>query len=217
MSKVKDTLIGVVLGLSIVAPPYYGVKAFVQTTAKNLEQQLISDGFKSEQIYFSDLRIVIPINSNRYFKEEYVKDVGKSLSDLNLKYSKSKNTGLERGVLGCSTQIDNHLEAIKGYINLIDEDLDSINTVFTLGHERGHFLFSIGKQNLIYQQFQNPIDVESRIGNTEDFANLCGYLALKNKGYNLEDIASENNDPTYNIKVAQEIKRIILSSRFKNN
>jgi len=65
--------------------------------------------------------------------------------------------------------------------------LNDSSKIYTAGHENGHFLWFIAKQELNYKKFKNPNIVKSRINDNSSFAILCGWIAIKKAGYNLDD------------------------------
>ena len=89
-----------------------------------------------------------------------------------------------------------------GYIVLINKNLNDASMIYTRAHENGHFLWYIGKQEIIYQKFKNSHFVKSEIHTDEDFGNLCGWVALKIVGYNLNECFIINiGDPEAETKV----------------
>jgi hypothetical protein len=75
----------------------------------------------------------------------------------------------------------------EAYIILIKRNLNPETRVYTLGHEQGHFLWYLGRQDLIYSYFKRPEAIRNSTIRNSEFAILCGWIAVKNAGYTLSE------------------------------
>jgi len=154
-------------------------------------------GFKTGKIKIPELNVEILLEENQFYKrEEDSADVYERINEIR------KQLGLPTpyhdyaqaygwcGVL----EVTCSREKAYGYIVLINKNLNDASMMYTRAHENGHFLWYIGKQEIIYQKFKKPDFVKSKIHTDEDFGNLCGWVALKIAGYNLNECFIINID-----------------------
>jgi len=149
-----------------------------------------SKGFKTGKIKIPELNVEVMLEDNQFYKrEEDIINVYERINEIRKQfglptpyYDYAQGYGW-CGVLeaACSR------EKAYGYIVLINKNLNDASMIYTRAHENGHFLWYIGKQEIIYQKFKNSYFVKSKIHTDEDFGNLCGWVALKIAGYNLNE------------------------------
>lgn len=157
---------------------------------KILECYFASKGFITGNIKIPELGIEVTLKKNQFYKkEEGVVDVFERINEIRSQFGLTipypyyvKGYGW-CGVLyaECSGE-----KAI-GYVVLVKDNLNDASEIYTAGHENGHFLWYTGKKELIYNKFKNSDFVESHIHKNEDFAMLCGWIAMKKAGYCLND------------------------------
>jgi len=164
-----------------------------------------SKGFKTGKIKIPELNLEVMLKENQFYKRENnVTDVYERINEIREQFGLP--TPYQDYVHGygwsgvfeakCSK------EKAYGYIVLINKNLNKASMVYTKAHENGHFLWYIGKQEIIYQKFKKADLVKSKIHTDEDFGNLCGWIALKIAGYNLDEcfiINMENPEEEINL------------------
>jgi len=167
-------------------------------------EQLLEDGFTTDEIFFDDLGVFIPSHNDRYFKELVVPKPIEDANNFIEKYFKNLNFKRAKSeVFGVSGEF--YKKGITVYPIFISDGLTSENYIDTRGHERGHILEWLGMERVIFQKSRNPQKVEEELHLEEDFPILCGMIALRNKGYNIGQIGP----PTIPIW-AEKVKSVFL-------
>lgn len=173
---------------------YYAENIIMQDKkeeSKNVFQYYFeSKGFKTGKIIIPELNLEVTLKENQFYKRENnVTDIYERINELREQFGLSTPYHDYRHGYGWSGifEIKYSNEKAYGYIVLINKNLNKASMIYTKAHENGHFLWYIGKQERIYQKFQKPDFVKSKIQTDEDFGNLCGWIALKISGYNLDE------------------------------
>lgn len=204
--KLKNFFKGVLLGalflqinsignLSCQNPDYDNTtaNAWIQAkveTGNILENYFTSRSFRTGHIEIPELGVEVALHKNRFYKkEENVVDVLERINEINREFGLSIPPPEKIDAYGWCGKITAECSEEKafGYIVLISANLNESSKIYTAGHENGHFLWYIAEQELIYQKFKNPDIVKSGVKDTSPFAILCGWIALKKAGYNLDD------------------------------
>ncbi|MBN2244828.1 MAG: hypothetical protein JW755_03180 [Candidatus Aminicenantes bacterium] len=156
-----------------------------------------SKGFETGRIKIPELNVEILLKEDQFYKlEDDIVDVYQRINEI-------------RGQFGLPVPYNDHVqgygwcgvfeaecskEKAFGYVILVNESLNEASMIYTRAHENGHFLRYIDKQDLIYQKFKNSNHIKNRIHTDEDFSDLCGWIALKKAGYDLNDCFVINID-----------------------
>lgn len=154
-------------------------------------------GFKTGPVKIAELNVDVVLEENQFYKrEEDIVDVYERINEIRKEFGlPTPRQDYAHGYGWCGVLEANcSREKAYGYIILISENLNDASRIYTIAHENGHFLRNIGQEKIIYQKFKNTDFVRSRIDTDEDFGNLCGWIALKIAGYNLNDCFIINTD-----------------------
>ena len=166
-----------------------------------------SKGFKTGIIKIPELNVEVMLEENQFYKrEEDVTDVYERINKIRKQFGlPTPYHDYAKGYGWCGMLEANcSREKAYGYIVLINKNLNDASMIYTSAHENGHFLWYIGKQEMIYQKFKNPYFVKSKIHTNEDFGDLCGWVALRIAGYNLNECFIINiEDPEAEIRLAR--------------
>ncbi|MFH1440228.1 MAG: hypothetical protein ABIG89_06670 [Candidatus Woesearchaeota archaeon] len=181
----------------------------------DLEEMLTKDDFSNGELYFSDLDVRIEAEPERYYKEMHVKDIRKAEKEFRLKYFRKNYTGTANP-FGWHAIVYNSISKVSGHLTVVEANLDELNDTLMLSHERGHFIWKIGKQYQIYQKFKDPKAIESEIHYEEDFAYLCGFLGYMKAGYDLKTFnpVVKDSSTEYAIEDAKRIISILLNPKY---
>jgi hypothetical protein len=137
------------------------------------------------------------LEENQFYKrEEDVMDVYERINEIRKEFGlPTPYHDYAQGYGWCGVlEAQCSREKAYGYIVLINKNLNNASMIYTKAHENGHFLWYIGKQEIIYQKFKNPHFVKSKVHTNEDFGNLCGWIALKIANYNLTECFIMNTE-----------------------
>jgi hypothetical protein len=166
---------------------------------KIFQSYFLSKGFVNGTIKIPELRVEITLKENQFLKkEENAVDVCERIKVLRNHFGlPAQDSDCVLGYGWCGfLSAESSGETAYGYIILIRKDLNEVSRIYTVGHESGHFLWYVGKQELIFQKFKKPDLVRAQVHSNCDFAVLCGWLAVKMAGYNLNDCLIINiNNP----------------------
>ncbi len=179
---------------------------------KILENYFISKGFITGNIRIPELGAKVTLKKNQFYKKEVdVVDVLERINETRREFRlviTIRDINDPCGWCGEITAKYSEEEAF-GYIVLIKGNLNDTSKTYTSGHENGHFLWYIGKQELIYQKFKKPDLIKSRINDDSRFAVLCGWIAMKKAGYYLNDCLIINVNNPEEEKKSDLIKNLV--------
>lgn len=156
-----------------------------------------SEGFKTGIIKIPGLNIEIKLKDNQFYKlEENVIDVYERINEIRSQFGLSvPYNDRVQGYGWCGVfEAECSKEKAYGYVILIDKSLNEASMIYTLAHENGHFLRYIDKQEIIFHKFKTSNHIQNSIHTDEDFCDLCGWIALKKAGYDLNDCFVINLD-----------------------
>jgi hypothetical protein len=166
-----------------------------------------SKGFRTGKIKIPELNVEVMLKENQFYKrEEDIIDVYERINEIRKQFGlPTPYHDYAQGYGWCGVlEAMCSKEKAYGYIVLINKNLNDASMTYTRAHENGHFLWYIGKQEIIYKKFKNSYFVKSRIHSNEDFGNLCGWVALKIAGYNLNECFIINiENPEAEMKLAR--------------
>ncbi len=171
-----------------------------------IEEAIRYERFRTGKISLPSLNTKILLQPNQFYKIEYVEDMAKAMHELFLKYGGDRvilhpKKGHEPVGICLSTCLDTFGKERSLHLILIEKDLNDITRIYVHAHEHGHLIYRLGYSELIYQQCRSPDDLKAKIINDEEFANMCGYIALKRKGHNLRHM-------TYYVIKKEQAKRM---------
>jgi len=133
-------------------------------------------GFRRQKIDVHELRIKSKLRPLLKYWE--VPDVFEALSVINNVFGREESEEKE-DMAGCYSRLRiKALPSLTAHIILIDKSLDDHNYIYTRGHEYGHLLWHIEETDPIYKQAKNPNKLRKVVEDSEDFACLCGHMAL---------------------------------------
>jgi hypothetical protein len=204
-------------GISFLSPECYvhSIDTFIQAKVslkKILENYFTSKGFITGNIKIPELGVEIPLKKNQFYKkEEDVLDILKRINEIRSEFRLLIPVPDIIDPCGWCGEIVAKCSEEKavGYIVLIKGNLNDASKICTTGHENGHFLWYIGKQELIYQKFKSPDLIKSRINDDSPFAILCGWIAMKKAGYYLNDCLIINSKNPETEKKSDFIKNLV--------
>lgn len=150
----------------------------------------INKGFINGKIEIPELEVEVTLKENQFLKkEENVVDVCGRIKTIRKQFGlPDQESDCVQGYGWCGFLNAECLGKVAyGYIILIRKNLNEVSRVYTVGHESGHFMWYINQQEVIYQKFKDPNLVRTQIHSNCDFAVLCGWVAVKVAGYNLND------------------------------
>jgi len=206
-------------------PEFYSHSAdvYIQakvTPEKILENYFASKGFITGNIIIPELGVEVTLQKNQFYKkEEEVADVFERINEVRSQFGLPiPYHDYVRGYGWCGVVYAECSEKKAfGYIVLIKENLNDANKIYTSAHENGHFLWYIGKQEIIYQKFKKPNIVELHIHKNKDFAILCGWIAMKKAGYDLNDCVYINIKNPEIEKNLDRIKNLVIDHHQDKN
>ena len=173
-----------------------------------------SKGFNTGKVSIPELNLEVLLEENQFYKrEENVADVNERINEIREEFGLCTPYRDYHHGYGWSGVFEAEIEQEKAYVYivLINKNLNRSSMIYTKAHENGHFLWYIGKQEIVYQKFKKANYVKSKIKTNEDFGNLCGWMALKIAGYNLDECFILNME-----NPKEEIKLISLRNLVRN-
>ena len=179
---------------------------------KLLESYFVSKGFSTGNIKIPELDVELTLKKNQFYKkEEKVTDVFKRINEIRSQFGLSIPYPDYADGYGWCGVLYAECSGKKGfgYIVLVKKDLNEASKIYTSGHEYGHFLWYIGKKELIYQKFKKSDFVKSHVQKNEDFALLCGWMAMKKAGYVLDDCIIINSNNPEKEKKSDRMKNVV--------
>lgn len=193
------------------SPPTAWIQAKVKP-GKILENYFTSRGFIKGHIEIPELGVEVTLQPNQFYKkEENVGDVLGRINEIRREFGLVISLPDAMEACGWCGKIsaDCSEEKAFGYVVLIKAGLNDSSHTYTTGHENGHFLWYIAQQKLIYQKFKNPEMVKSGIVDDSTFAALCGWIAIKKAGYNLDDCFIINSKNPEEERKSDGIKNLV--------
>jgi len=193
----------------------HSADAYIQAKVapeKLLESYFVSKGFITGNIKIPELDVELTLQKNQFYKKEKeVTDIFKRINEIRSQFGLSTPyPDYAKGYGWCGVLYAECSEKKGfGYIILVKKNLNEANKTHASGHEGGHFLWYIGKQELIYQKFKKSDFIESQIQKNEDFAILCGWIAMKKAGYFLNDCIIINSKNPEIEKKSDRIKNLV--------
>jgi|GEM_PF-1277916 len=226
--KIERILKGVLIGVLCLqvslfgsvlyqSPEYYNHAIDTSSQAKVepkkiLENYFISKGFITGNIKIPELAVEVELKKNQFYKkEEDIVDVFERINEIRSEFRMQIPCPDYIDACGWCGEITAKCSEEKafGYIVLIKGNLNETSKTYTVGHENGHFLWYIGKQELIYQKFKKPDLIKSHINNDSPFAVLCGWIAMKKAGYYLDDCVIINSKNSEIKKKSDQIRNLV--------
>ncbi|MDD4352810.1 MAG: hypothetical protein PHU71_07610 [Candidatus Gracilibacteria bacterium] len=137
-------------------------------------------GFKRQTIHVPELNIA----SRKqhlfwYWEDSNVFRACNLMSDI---FDMKKTNRKEEKIFGyCKHPHVIDLPSVVAHFIMIDRCLDENNYIYTRGHEYGHLFWCLQETEPIYKQAKSPDYLRQSIKDSEDFACLCGYIALYNE------------------------------------
>lgn len=210
--------------LSCQSPEYYSHTSDAWTQAqitpnKILENYFTSKGFIKGKIIIPELDVEVFLQKNQFYKkEENVADILERINDLRREFGLIIPLPDNKVAYGWCGKITAECSDEKAFGNivLIKAHLNDSSRIYTSGHENGHFLWYIAKQELIHKKFKNPEIIESDIDDHASFAILCGWIAIKKAGYSLDDcfmINIKNHEAEKKSDLIKELVRDYLQDK----
>lgn len=204
---------GLIAGIPSPLSESYNHSADNYTQAKSAPTKILGDyfvskGFITGKIKIPELAVEVLLEENQFYKKEKnVVDVYERINEIRKQFGLPvPYSDYSRGYGWCGVLNAECIgEKAFGYIVLVKENLNAASNIYTNAHENGHFLWYIGKQELIYKKFRKPDLVRSHIHTNGDFAVLCGWVAMKMAAYHLEDCFIINSE---NPELEKKIERI---------
>jgi len=209
--------LGLIAGIPSLTPEFYKhpVDTYGQEKVapiKILENYFFSKGFITGKIKIPELAVEVVLEENQFYKKENnVVDVFERINEIRRQFGLPvpyPDYALGYGWCGVLNAECSRKKAF-GYIILIKENLNDASRIYTTAHENGHFLWYIGKQELIYKKFKKPDFVKSHINTNGDFAVLCGWVGMKMAAYYLNDCFIINSKNPELEKKIERIKNIV--------
>jgi len=186
---------------------------------KILENYFTSKGFIKGKIIIPELDVEVFLQKNQFYKkEENVADILERINDLRREFGLIIPLPDNKVAYGWCGKITAECSDEKAFGNivLIKAHLNDSSRIYTSGHENGHFLWYIAKQELIHKKFKNPEIIESDIDDHASFAILCGWIAIKKAGYSLDDcfmINIKNHEAEKKSDLIKELVRDYLQDK----
>ena len=173
-----------------------------------------SKGFLSGNITLPHLGVKVTLKKNQFYKlEENVADIPNRINEIRDIFG-FKGPRPERvRSFGWAGVVNVEYKGQKGYgyIVLVKKRTNRFTHVYTHAHESGHFLWYVGKQDIIYEMFKNPDYIRARISGNDEFAELCGWLAAKRAGFNLQKCTIHNSQQQ-DRRTIERIKNLVLEA-----
>jgi len=149
-----------------------------------LEEKLMLLGFqKGGTIRIPYLNLDVTLPENHYFKSESLDkyDLSKRVIETNdiLDIDHNFKVQPDLALLGYTQKTIINADNIAAFhLVAVGTCVDDITSISTPGHEYGHFLWNTSNQHLIYSRFKDPKLIADSITDSEEFAYLCGWIAL---------------------------------------
>jgi len=136
-------------------------------------------GFRRQTIDVPELRIKSKLRPLLKYWE--VPDVPAAINVINNIFGREEEEKEE--MVGCCYHLRiKALPNLTAHFILVNKSLDDHNYIYTRGHEYGHLLWRIEETGPIYKQAKNPNKLKKVVEDSEDFACLCGHIALYHAG-----------------------------------
>jgi len=157
---------------------------------RTMREFFLEKGFRTGEVALPELNLRISLARNRFFRrEDEVDDVYARINEIRRLFGmRTPYADAAAGSGWCgvlSAEFDGR-EAF-AYVVLVKRGLNESSRIYTAGHESGHFLWYIDETKGIFERSRKPEFVISRIRTNDDFAVMCGWIALKAAGYSLKD------------------------------
>jgi hypothetical protein len=168
-------------------------------------------GFKTGKIKIPELAVVVNLKENQFYrKEEGVKNVYSRINEIRREFGLPvPYPDTAQGYGWCGVLFaEFEKQKAYGYVVLLRKRLDKASRIYTLAHENGHFLWYIGEQEKIFQQFKNPGYIKKCITTNKRFAELCGWMGMKFAGYDLDKSSVRYGRNPENKKKENDIETI---------
>ena len=158
------------------------------------------EGFTTGRIFIPDLDIEVHLAANQFYRQETkVANVFARVNQLKARFGEPSlpySQAAEHQYGWCGMiELEAESCQAQGFIVLVERNLNPPTRRYTIAHEHGHFLWFLGRQELVYRQFSDPENIARRIDDEEAFAALCGWISLRRAGYELEDLSFRDYDP----------------------
>ncbi len=132
-------------------------------------------GFVSGEIHLPNVDLTVKIPNDWFILYEWTdKHIAERYTELANTYGYEPNEAELQNAFGAvSTEIASceNYEFVLGFV--IMQDLKySKNNTFLGAHEEAHLLWELGEQDKIFNRFENPQYVKSKVKETEIFAHL---------------------------------------------
>jgi len=138
-------------------------------------------GFRKQKIDVQELKVTS--ESKPLFRYFEVPDVFEARNIMNQVFGVKKVKRPREMILGyCDHPRLINAPSIIAHFILINREIDEPNYIYTRGHEYGHLLWNLGETEQVSRQAKNSGDLVKSINDSEDFACLCGHMALYNTG-----------------------------------
>ncbi len=155
-------------------------------------EALFNGEFETGTIPMPGLRVDVTLPPDNYLRVEHVANVKSRLEELREEYKVKSTTEFDYTTPGMHIVFGKKVRNRTGFAHyiLLEKNVDDLTRIGVRSHEHGHLLWELDEKELIYQQFTDPNYVKSYVQDTEDFATLCGWIGLKNAGYDLTQIST---------------------------
>ena len=183
---------------SVFRRPQFDLAGDAPQTA--LARVFLQEGFTTGLIFISDLDVEVRLAANQFYRQEAkVANVFARVNQLKTRFGEvplpySQAAEHQYGWCGM-IELESGGRQAQGFILLVERHLNPPTRRYTIAHEHGHFLWFLGRQELVYRQFSDPGNIARRIDDEEAFAALCGWISLRRAGYELEDFSFRDYDP----------------------
>jgi len=156
-------------------------KIIIRAQEKDFKKVCFMYGFRKQKIDVQELKVTS--KSNHLFKYFEVPEVFEARNIMNQVFGVKKIKRPKEMFLGyCDhPRLINSPSMIAHFI-LVNREIDETNYIYTRGHEYGHLLWRIKEIEPIYKQAKNPTNLRTIVEDSEDFACLCGHIALYHSG-----------------------------------
>jgi hypothetical protein len=210
MKSVYTFLIIAIVAIAVMSP----LNISSNEPLEVLQQFFHSRGFACGDIALPHLGITVKLEKNQfYIKEENVRDIPRRIKEIREIFGYKGPLPEPAPCCGWCGVVSVEYKGQEGYgyVVLVKKKINDFTHVYTHAHENGHFLWYIGKQDIIYQMFSNPGYICSQISNNDEFAELCGWLAAKRAGFDLRKCTIQNLQNRER-KSIERIKKLIWKS-----
>jgi hypothetical protein len=163
-----------------------------------LAGSLRKDNFRSGVVGLPELGVSVELEPHQFYNREEVEDICDRVRELKLGRVRSghayniepkpRECPLEAKGLVVTLRPSFSPEKTKGYITLVRKGLDRIDNTITAAQQDGRVLWMAEKEAAVYQQFKDPYCMRPYVHTEDDFANLCGFIALSNADYDVRTL-----------------------------